>query len=212
MLKTKNFKLTNRHYGFVFLVMIICALGTIFSVSLAYFSGSLKGSSESSNPYVSAKFYYNNTEISANSITGSISEAGVVSLKVGSTTITASSNSFSLPIYIKNVGNVDANLKSLSAVITFKNGSTITAVDNTCGGNKYYLQLSSPNFSITNNNQFEISGTQTLTSGGANSIQILDSLKLNGVITTSELCGKSFVINLSATIAQNGIENLISNI
>lgn len=207
----KKIKFQNRNYVFLFLVTLVCVLGSIFSVSYAYLSGNFKGSSSSDNPYAETKFYYNNLEISQNSITGTIGSDGKVTLNVGSTVVASNTTSnISLPIYIKNAGNIDANIQSIVVVITFKSGSTTVYPDNCFAENQYYLQFNSSNFTIENNSFFVISGNQVLQKGQANSIQILNSLDLNGNMYVSELYGKSFVINLSATIEQNGIENIVN--
>ncbi len=219
MLKTNNMNMKKRYLSFVFLVLLICVLGTIFSVSYAYLSGSFSKDHSSLNPYVNLEYYYvdGSTEykIDKNGITGSVSSAGVVSLSVksGSTTKTITINSttktFSLPIKIKNSGNVDGVVKNIFATINFLSGSSKVVVDNSYGAGLYYLQLVSSTYQIQNNSVFDISQNKiALTKNSGNSVQVLSGLKVQDAISSSVCCGKSFVINLTSTIVQENFDSI----
>lgn len=218
MLKTDKINMKKRYFSFIFLVLVICVLGMVFSVSYAYISGSLVKDSSTLNPYVQLEYYYNDGttdyKIDQGGITGAITSAGVVSLSVrsGSTTktitINSSTKTFSLPIKIKNAGNVDGEVLSISASLTFKNGDTIVPVDNSYGTKLYFLQMVS-DYTLTSNSIFELGASKiSLTKQSGNAVQILSGLKVSDNIASSDCCGKNFVLNITAEIAQKGLEDL----
>lgn len=196
----------------------------VFNVSFAYVSGTFSNSdSQCYNPYFLPEYYYNDGttdyKISENKISGSISEDGVVSLTIKTSdeekTVTQSGSSISLPIKVKNVGNIKGSIASVGAILTFYDGTTEESVQNDCGidddGNMvYYIQLISSTFTITNNDTLSsASGNVEIASGS--SVQIIDSLKINtgsNIAATTEdivdsnLCGLNFVISFVAQLGQ----------
>lgn len=222
MLKTKNKNIGKRYYGFMFLVLALCVISTIFGVSYAYLSGTFSNNNSTNNPYVSLEFYYNDGttdyKIDKNGITGTISSGGAVSLQVksGSATksITISSGTFSLPIKIKNAGNVDAVVTNVQFAVVFKNGTTVVNnIDNSCGNVSYYIQLVSSSYSVEKNSSLVLPDTKIgLTAKGANAATIINSVKVGDGIADTDLCGKNFVINISAVISQQGYNDLQTKI
>ena len=236
-MKKRKLKFEGNYLIFIFSVLFVCVLGMVFSVSYAYISGTFSNSDSgdgdpttSKNPYLLAEYYYNDGsvdhKIAKNGITGSVTSGGVVSLNIktedGQTkTVTLNGNMLTLPIKIKNVGNVKGEIFGAYASITFNDGTNEKSVSNDCGidsngNNAYFIQLISSTFTITNNSTLSSKNSNTeIENGGF--VQIIDSLKINtgdtidentDDIIDSDLCGLNFAISLSIQFGQEGIETI----
>lgn len=210
-MQKNNIKLRYNIYMFVCLVLMLTVLGSVFGITFAYLNGKIENSTEAPNPYVEAGIYYNSTLLSEDSITGSIDANGAVSLKVNNTNISKSSNSFALPLYVKNTGNIDAYLLSVMVIIDFYDGENLSPVSNNSGEDTYYLTLKTPNtFTVVDNTLYMISSDIVLNKNGGNRSQILTSINLatEDVIKNSNLINKNFTMTILAEIGQEGIEDI----
>lgn len=211
----EQIKNKNKYFIFVSLIAIICMLGAIFGLTYAYIIGNVSDDTSSNMPFVQADIYYGTTKLTGGvelpSITGSISATGVVSLKINSTTLTANpGESINLPLYIKNSGNVDAELISLSMILTITNTSDGFEDNAIYGSNDYYLTFNTvenSGYTYLENMIFDYNDI-TLTKDSSSQTQFLSTISVDSNIASSSLCGTTFTINCQAEIGQIGIEDL----
>jgi len=200
-----NFKdsvsLKRKSLIFTSLILFMVILGSLFGLSLAYNKGSFSYTQESYNPYLLPKIYYNETLIS-DGITGTISNEGEVSITIGENIISPVANTLALPLTIKNAGNINGSLSQLLISIEFYDGETLTSLDNAIDSSSYYFTFNAnTGYSLILNSIFSFSDIN-LTSNEGNSSQFLTSITINSAITTSDLLGKNFVINVMAFVEQ----------
>jgi len=184
-------------------------LGSVFGFSSAYLTGKIEKSTQTLNPFIEAGLYYNNSLLEQNTITGSIDASGNVSISVDGNSLTASGSTFSLPLYVKNTGNIDAYLYSISVDFAFYvNGEQVARV-NESGENTYYLTLITPNtYTLEYNMFYSFTGDISLTKNGGSSSQILSSIIVGNDIANSQLRNTTFKINFYIEIGQEGLEDL----
>lgn len=207
----------NKYSLFVGIVAIVCILGSVLCVSLAYLSGAFKEGKTVDNPYLGLEFIYNNSTISGE-ISGTIGADGsLTQISVGSTNITGTTSGsdkiFNMPIYIKNTGNIDGKLINLMAYFEFFDGVekvTTGFIDYDDFNERYFIQIvpSSTNFNIQNNSSFVFSD-KVIASG--ETLQIIDSLNVSG-LDESDLCGYKFVLHFVASLGQDNIDEINASI
>lgn len=184
-------------------------LGSIFGFSSAYLTGKIEKSTQTLNPFIEAGLYYNNSLLEQNTITGSIDASGNVSISVGGNSLTASGSTFSLPLYVKNIGNIDAYLYSITAQIDFYDGEDYAPISNESGEDTYHLTLVTPNtYTLEYNSFYSFTGDISLTKNAGTSSQILSSIIVGNDIANSQLCGKTFEIHFFLDVGQEGLEDL----
>lgn len=218
-MKNNKVKFNKNHLLILFSVMLICLLGTVFGVTYAYVTGSFSNNpsgndnASSQNPYLTGSYYYfdgtTNYKISSNAISGSISDDGTVTLQVvttdGTKTISiGQNNTFSLPIRVKNEGNINGEVFNVQALIKFFNGENEIYSENQSGIGDYYLQINSSNFTVENNST--LAGMQDIEIDGY--VNLIDSLVVSNEIADSELCGLNFKISLNCDLGQEDIDSI----
>ena len=191
-------------------IVLAILVGSVFGVSLAYAKGSFTFEQTTSIPYLKSEFYYNSTKINAGGLTGAISSTGEVSVTInGTTTVNAVGSTLTLPLSIKNSGNITGYLKELVIDIVFYDNSVIdNSVDNSTNSAGYYLAFTANSgYTISYNSVFNFENV-TLNSSEANSSQFLASINIDEDTDTSDLCNKTFVIRITAILMQNEYESL----
>ncbi|MBE5745803.1 MAG: hypothetical protein E7359_00740 [Clostridiales bacterium] len=206
------------------IVALVCLLACVFGVTLAYIIGHVQDDTEGGLPFVKGEVYYNTTKlatvndngIDSSVITGSINSSGVVSLNVAGSVITANpGENLALPIYIKNSGNVQAEIMSVVAAISIKNTSN-QEMSNTAIPNgteeTFYLTFITPTansekINVLSNTIFSFQEA-LLDAQEASQFQIISALNVASDITSSFLVDCSFTITLYVEIGQVGISNL----
>lgn len=211
MKQNKTIKRSNAYKILVGLILAFCILGSVFAVTYAYLTGAFEKDLSSDNPYLQVDWYYNNTQISSNSVTGTISADGVVNVSIDGQAITnntTTNSTINLPITIKNSGNIDGQILSIMVVIELYENDGTTKINNPSlsnGNNSYHLQLNAVDgLNIIANSFYELENNILLTKNSQNEQQILQSISVSdsNVLKTTQLADKKFKIIFSAEILQ----------
>lgn len=209
----RNKKKFNILKGILALVLV---LGSVLGVTFAYIYGTKSVDDDPSDtPFISGEVYYNNTKLTGDydsvSITGNINASGVVTLNVAGSTLAANpGENIDLPLSIKNAGNVDAVLVDLMVTIEIVSSDSEFIWNATNNEDEYYLTLNTNTtngYTITDNTFIDNSSV-TYLKNSANSSQFITSLSVDSTIASSELCNCTFTITIQLGLGQVGISDL----